>query len=112
MRALCDNTPNMFLTDFDALTCPRPPPTQIPILRYHQILRPCANPPPHSHALVRPDTPIHQAQGREPGRMFALPQPDRRLLTWGNEEGRKGPDPEPQPLNTLTSGLREHDLAH
>ena len=47
---------------------------------------------PHPLEL-RPDTPIDQAQGREPGRMFALLQPDRRRLTWYSGEGRKGPCP-------------------
>ena len=51
-------------------------------------------PPPSATVEVEPDTPIDQAQGREPGLMFAPPQPDRQQLTWYSGEGRDlAPDP-------------------
>eukprot|EP00670_Eutreptiella_braarudii_P002130 CAMPEP_0174301566 /NCGR_PEP_ID=MMETSP0809-20121228/59122_1 /TAXON_ID=73025 ORGANISM="Eutreptiella gymnastica-like, Strain CCMP1594" /NCGR_SAMPLE_ID=MMETSP0809 /ASSEMBLY_ACC=CAM_ASM_000658 /LENGTH=54 /DNA_ID=CAMNT_0015407333 /DNA_START=2138 /DNA_END=2302 /DNA_ORIENTATION=- len=44
---------------------------------------------------VRPNTPASQAQGRKSGQMCALPQPDRRQLTWCSGKGKKGPCPQP-----------------
>ena len=52
---------------------------------------PHVRPPPSVE--VRPNTSIDQAQGREPGQMFALPQPNRRQLTWYSGGGREGPLP-------------------